>query len=279
MDSTKIPWNDFLDVLFDGRNKDYGAYELRARYDNRVRNAIIGTTSIVLVLIGGYVVSNGLMAANHNTHPVLITKETVLKDVKLPDPDPVIPPPPATLRTPLPQAATIDFVSPVITDQDVLPDEAPPRIKDTESQVVGSENKIGIEDGAGAELVDVGTGTNHVVDVPPAPDNKGPLTFVEIMPQFPGGQDALFNYLRNHIRYPAMAQENNIEGIVTVQFVVNRDGSISDVKLGSMQKGGGLDEEAMRVVRNMPKWKPGRQNGQNVAVIFNLPVNFRLSHE
>ncbi|TVQ87839.1 MAG: energy transducer TonB [Bacteroidetes bacterium] len=102
------------------------------------------------------------------------------------------------------------------------------------------------------------------------------FTIVEDQPGFPGGDAALMQYLTNNLRYPTMAREAGIQGTVFVTFVVERDGSITDVRI-LRGVGGGLDEEAVRVVRNMPRWTPGRQRGQAVRVQFNLPIRFVLN--
>ena len=103
-----------------------------------------------------------------------------------------------------------------------------------------------------------------------------PLVFAEQMPEFPGGDDALMAYIPRNIKYPASALENEIEGVVMVNFVVNSDGSISKVNVTKGIKGG-CDEEASRVVRNMPKWKPGKNGGKPVPVFFDVPVNFKIN--
>ncbi|MCW3467998.1 energy transducer TonB [Chitinophaga nivalis] len=281
MDSTTLRRNDFLDILFEGRNKDYGAYELRSRYDKRVRNAIMGTASIVLVIIGGYVLNNKLMAAENTMRPVFIVDKIIqLDDIKTPEPEPVLPPPPQTAALPPVQAPTIDFAKPVVTaDENVSPDEEPPKMKDVVGKAIGFENTEG--DINGVENGDLAVHGGHDVVTAPVTkvDDTRPVTFVEIMPEFPGGELELGKYLGRNTRYPGMAQENGIGGTVFVQFVVNRDGSITDVKTTGQVKGGGLEEEAIRVVRSMPKWRPGRQNGQNVAVFFNLPIRFNLQGE
>ena len=96
------------------------------------------------------------------------------------------------------------------------------------------------------------------------------------MPEFPGGQQALFKYLGDNVKYPVIAQENGIQGRVICQFVVNKDGSIVDIEV--VRSGGdpSLDKEAIRVIKSMPKWKPGKQRGKPVRVKFTLPVNFKL---
>ncbi|MFY0253606.1 energy transducer TonB [Chitinophaga sp. 30R24] len=281
MDSTNIRGNEFLDILFSGRNKDYGAYELRSRYDRRVRNAIIGTASIMLVIMGGYVLNNQLMAAGHTEQPVFKIKEIELAQLDIPkEPDPVIPPPPAVPATPPPVATTVAFTSKmVITKEDVNPDEMPPKQIDMKDKIIGVANIDGVEGGVDADMdIDLrGKGMDGgVVAAPPTAANDRPFVTVEIMPEFPGGEAALMKYLGKTTKYPTLAQENGIQGTVFVQFVVNRDGSISDVKTVGAVQGGGLEEEAIRVVGKMPKWKPGRQNGQNVSVFFNLPIRFAL---
>ncbi|WP_142685846.1 energy transducer TonB [Chitinophaga polysaccharea] len=277
MDSAKIPGNDFLDILFYGRNKDYGAYELRSRYDGRVRNAVMGTASIMLVMIGGYVLNNTLMAAEAVHRPVLAEKKIELKTLEMPPEPPVTIPPPPVNSAPPPLAASIRATTPVIVDTDVPPDEMPPKIADQEDNVVGFTTSDGVEGGADIDLKANGSGGVGVVAAPPASNPDAPRTFVEIMPEFPGGEAALAKYLGNNIRYPHTAQENGIQGTVFIQFIVNRDGSISQVKTTGAAKGGGLEEEAIRVVSKMPKWRPGKQNGEYVAVYFNLPVRFTLS--
>lgn len=102
------------------------------------------------------------------------------------------------------------------------------------------------------------------------------FTVVEDNPTFPGGETALMRYLSDNMRYPTMAREAGIQGTVFVTFVVERDGSVTDVRI-LRGIGGGCDEEAVRVVRNMPKWAPGRQRGQAVRVQFNLPIRFVLN--
>ncbi|RFS21353.1 energy transducer TonB [Chitinophaga silvatica] len=273
MDSTKILKASFLDILFDDRNKSYGAYELRSHYDRRVRNAIIATSSIVLVMIGGYVLNNRLMAAV-DAPKLIVRTETKLEEVKLPDPDPIIPPPPVE-AAPLPQVATRAFTNPVITSQEVQPEEAPPRQEELKHVAIGTADIDGIEDGIPAELGKGGNGTDVVTIEKGNTESDKPFGWVEIMPEFPGGEAALMKYLQKNTKFPSLALDNGIQGTVFVQFVVNRDGTITDVKTTGAQKGGGLEDEALRVVRSMPKWKPGRQNGQNVAVFFNLPINFK----
>jgi len=104
---------------------------------------------------------------------------------------------------------------------------------------------------------------------------KEVFTIVEVQPEFPGGEKARQKYLANNIQYPAIAQKNNIEGIVYVSFIIETDGTLTDIKI-IKGIGAGCDEEVVRVIKNMPKWKPGKQNGKTVRVKINMPVKFSL---
>lgn len=114
-----------------------------------------------------------------------------------------------------------------------------------------------------------------VVEAESAPDPNEPLTVVEEMPEFPGGQEAMMKYLSGQLKYPEEAVENGVQGAVFVTFVVERDGRISEVKV-LRGIGAGCDEESERVVKGMPNWKPGKQNGKLVRTRYNLPIRFKL---
>jgi len=114
-----------------------------------------------------------------------------------------------------------------------------------------------------------------VVEAESAPDSNEPLTVVEEMPEFPGGHGPMMQYVSKQLKYPEEAVENNVQGAVIVTFVVERDGHINEVKV-LRGIGGGCDEEAMRVVKGMPNWSPGKQNGKLVRVRYNLPIRYAL---
>lgn len=271
MDSSKYLSADFLDILFEGRNKEYGAYELRKRYERRLRNALIGTAIACLLLFGSIVLSNYLSKeAALNEKPV--PKDVKLENVEIPENTPPPPPPPPAPEPPRlkPQ---VQYTPPkVVKDEEVKPEEQPPDLDKIQDKAISTKNLAGDPNGIDPGLVaDKGAGV-----VQAAPQENKVFTFVEQMPSFPGGDEALMKYLHDHIRYPAVARENGIQGTVVVQFIVSPDGSISNVKTVGAAKGGGLEEEAVRVVKGMPKWKPGRQNGRPVTVQFSLPVRFVL---
>ena len=141
-----------------------------------------------------------------------------------------------------------------------------------------------VEDNVKTETIKIETEDNKdkiVISAPVAApkvveeDDQVIFQVVETMPTFPGGDQALFKFLSDNIRYPVIAQENGIQGRVICQFVVNRDGSIVDVEV-VRSVDPSLDREAIRVIRSMPNWKPGMQRGKAVRVKYTLPVNFRL---
>lgn len=280
MNTATISGNDFLDILFNGRNKDYGAYELRRKYDKRVRNAIVGTASIALVIIGGYAVNNHLMASATALRPEP-PKPIVFESITPIETKPTPQPPVLPSSNPAPVKSTIRATTLVIArDNDVSPDDEPPRLDEMVNKAIGISNTIGDDDGIDPQLL-TGNGNDVVVmpEVKERDDRDKIPSFVEIMPSFPGGDAALAIYLSKSIRYPNIAAENQISGRVVVQFVVDYEGNIKDVKVISDPKGGGLEAEAARVVKAMPKWKPGRQNGRNVSVYYTLPIFFRLTDQ
>ena len=164
------------------------------------------------------------------------------------------------------------------TSQETPPPPPPPAVQEVEVLNV-------VEDNVETESIDINTEddkeTEVVIAAPveaPVEEEEEEVVFVvvESMPEFPGGQQALFKYLSENVKYPVIAQENGIQGRVICQFVVNKDGSIVDVEV--VRSGGdpSLDKEAIRVIKSRPKWKPGKQRGKAVRVKYTVPVNFKL---
>ena len=164
------------------------------------------------------------------------------------------------------------------TSQETPPPPPPPAVQEVEVLNV-------VEDNVETESIEVNTEDDKETEVVIAAPVEAPqeeeeeeviFVVVESMPEFPGGQQALFKYLSENVEYPVIAQENGIQGRVICQFVVNKDGSIVDVEV--VRSGGdpSLDKEAVRVIKSMPKWKPGKQRGKAVRVKYTVPVNFKL---
>ena len=159
-----------------------------------------------------------------------------------------------------------------------MEDDAPEQVTKTQDEVATSDVAIGaIDYDQGSNKAEHVLKLNEkvVAEVPPAVEETKVYDVVEQMPSFKGGESALMNYLKNAIHYPAIAEENGIQGRVVCTFVVERDGSITDVKV-ARSVDPSLDKEATRVIKSMPKWIPGKQNGSSVRVKFTLPVTFRL---
>lgn len=142
-----------------------------------------------------------------------------------------------------------------------------------------------VEDDVETETIEINTEDQKDVEVviqapveAPVEEEEEEVIFVvvESMPEFPGGQQQLFKYINENVKYPVIAQENGIQGRAICQFVVNQDGSIVDVVVVRTSGEPSLDKEAIRVIKSMPKWKPGKQRGKPVRVKYTLPINFRL---
>jgi TonB family protein len=142
--------------------------------------------------------------------------------------------------------------------------------------IAGKEMTILTEDGKTYRVSNIKSGAKTSDDHTRQNPHHEIFTFVENPPTYPGGEEALASYLSKNIRYPKEAQEHNISGTVYVQFVVQADGTVTDAKIVGARKGGGLEEESLRVVNSMPKWTPGMQHGHKVAVQFNLPIHYTL---
>lgn len=164
------------------------------------------------------------------------------------------------------------------TNQDMTPPPPPPAVQEVEVLNV-------VEDDVETESIEINTEDDKEAEViiaapveAPVEEEEEEVVFVvvEKMPEFPGGQQALFKYLSENVKYPVIAQENGIQGRVICQFVVNKDGAIVDVEVVRSGGDASLDKEAIRVIKSMPKWKPGQQRGKPVRVKYTVPVNFRL---
>ncbi len=155
------------------------------------------------------------------------------------------------------------------------PPPPPPPKPTTVIEIVDDEEEVEEE----LEVMDLEVDEDTDIEIVEMPaeevEEEEIFTIVEQMPEFPGGEAELFKYLGKKIKYPTMAQDAGIQGVVFVTFVVEKDGSVVDAKV-LRGIGGGCDEEALRVVRNMPKWNPGEQRGKKVKVQYNLPVRFTL---
>lgn len=275
---------EWTDIIFDGKNKEFGAYQLRRNSDKRHNRAVLATLiGLIVILVGAYFLGmyNDFRAKQHEAELQAQLEQQLAQMAE---------------EVPEEEAPEEEIQAVEAPEQEqALPEEILNTIKDTEIQIA-ADNEV-TEDitskddvaestaAAGATTFDQGTDNLEVVrthkdeiiveEKKPEPKKEEIFAAVEQMPQFPGGEAELMKYVTNHIKYPTMAAENNIQGRVVVKFVVKKDGSVGEVQV-LRGKDPDLDKEAVRVVRSLPKFIPGKMNGQAVSVWFTLPINFKL---
>lgn len=268
--------SDWVDLVFEGRNKAYGAYRLRK---STTKRNILAMVAVVLLLVVAFIILTVKNFVDEQRAKVAMTQVAELTNYEQPkkkaevkqkkievEPERVV----ERVKS------SIKFTAPVIKkDDEVKPEE---ELK-TQDELMSTKTAIGTfdvkgNDDANGEILKA----KEVIAEPEPPkheeENKV-FDIVEQQPLFPGGPAALIKYLSENTKYPVVAQENGVQGRVTVQFVVEKDGSISDVHvLRGVDPS--LDKEAVRVVKSMPRWTPGKQNGITVRVNYRVPVLFRL---
>lgn len=268
----------WVDMVFDGKNKSYGAFQLRKGTSGRnIKSLII--LVIAAALVGGFLawkVIEQKQAEQQAAYMEAMELSKLQKEAKKQEKKEVIKPK-VEPKKEIPVARqTQKFTAPVIKKDELVKEENQIKQMDKldDKVAVGTENHEGTKD-RNVEAV-----RNDIAVNTPPPAPKEEVTnkvfdVVEVMPSFPGGQGALMSYLNSHTKYPVVAQENGVQGRVTVSFVVERDGSITDVHV-VRSVDPSLDREAARVISSMPNWQPGKQNGSAVRVKFNVPVQFKL---
>lgn len=271
IDLTSREW---CDLVFEGRNKAYGAFELRQSSPKRHNIAMI---IIIVVAVIAFSVPALIRFVTPEKVEEAMTEVTTLS--KLPEAEvkknedlkplaPETPPPPLK--------SSIKFTAPVIKKDEEVSEED--EIKSQDELAKNDKVAISIADVKGNDEIngaDIADFKEVVRPEAPKEEKEVPYQAVEQMPQFPGGDAELMKYIQDHLKYPVIAAENGIQGRVIVRFVVSKTGEIQDV---TVLRGvdSSLDKEAVRVIKSMPKWIPGKQNGNNVAVYFTVPVMFKL---
>ena len=268
--------NNWVDLVFEGRNKEYGAYVLRK--DTGKRN--VKSMLLVFAVIIAIMAAVAAKVAIENAFPKKVAMETDVELTKLAEKKEVKVEKKAPVKVEEQKVvekvkSSVKFTPPVIKkDSEVKPEEELKSQEDLNKTktAIGSFDVKG-NDEAGGEVLKA----KEVIAQPEPPKEEETKVFdvVEVMPSFPGGQAALFEWLSKNIKYPVVAEENGVQGRVIVTFVVERNGSITDVQVVKSVDPS-LDKEAVRVVKAMPHWIPGKQNGSAVRVKFTVPVTFRL---
>jgi len=283
MDVNKILSTDLLDLIFEGRNKDYGAYELRKQYNRRLTKALVITFGgLFLIFLTSFLV-NAAKARNKGEVQV---QEVQLTDIKQEEKNEPPPPPPPKPPEP-PKVEMAKFTPPkVVKDEDVKEEEKPPEVEKLEDTKIGTANQEGIKDeGIVAPPVQEG----GVVEAPKTDDEDKVFQKVEIDAEFPGGNASWTKYVTREIeRNMDELQEDGKSGTVVVLFIVDKEGAVSEVRAlpcseagvaSCLGPGTKLAEVAVSAIKKGPKWKPAVQNGRNVKAYRRQPVTFRLEEQ
>ena len=264
---------DIDDIIFEYRNKSYGGYLHRKLYPGNMTKANLVATLLFLLAMSIPLIAKFVRER-------LPKEELINAEVTLAEPPPLdpkaLPPPPPPVAEPPPKRPTIAFIAPKVKkDEEVVEEVAPPDVDDLKNIDISTKTQEGDENGAPEGLDDQEPAPPPSVVEEPVEKPEEIFKVVEQKPEFPDGEAAMLKFIYDNIKYPPIARDNGVEGTVFVSFVVEKDGSVTDVKT-VRDIGGGCGNEAIRVVKMFPKWNPGKQRGRPVRVLFNLPVKFKL---
>lgn len=277
MEVNKILSADFLDILFEGKNKEYGAYELRKTYQKRLTVALVSMVAICLLLFVGSLIASGGKKNNN----AIVVADVQLEDVKKQEekkPEPPPPPPPPKPEPPKVEIAK--FTPPLIVkDEEVKPEDEIKENKDLEDVKIGDKNQEGIKDDGNIVVVE-DKGTQQVEVKKDEEDYDKVFTKVEQPAEFPGGLKEWTKYLQRNLNSNRPSEEGAPAGnyTVRVQFIVDKDGNISNVSALN-DPGYGTAEEAIRVIKKGPKWTPAVQNGRKVIYQAVQGITFQVTEE
>ncbi|HZE83907.1 MAG TPA: energy transducer TonB [Puia sp.] len=270
MEINQILQTDLLDILFEGRNKSYGAYELRKTYNRRMTKALAIMASLCLLLIGGYTLAG---RSGKSAMAMITPTDPTLTDVNIPEKH--VEPPPAPK---LPPVKSIAFVIPrIVKNIEVRPDEVPPTVDDMETAKIGIKSVDGIADG---DIVAPPSGdgvSKGIVEAPKVDSSKYVFIGVQIESNYPGGTPAWQRFIGKTWHTPEEAIAKEVSGTVVVQFIVDREGNVSDVQAISGPPE--LTGEAIRVIKKSGRWNPGIQNGRPVNSYKKQPITVKLENE
>jgi protein TonB len=261
---------EWLDVVFENKNKAYGAYQLRQKNSSTTSRALLfASAAFILLFITPKIISMIKGA---------LPEDEVVKQVEVaiqppPPIDPKTPPPPP-VEPPPPKQDQVKFPPPIVKPDIEVRDQEPPQIEDLKKADPGQKTIAGDPNADIVISAPVGEGPKQAAVVE---DTKVyDFVSIETPPGFPGGIDKFYAYVGKSVKYPPMAAENNIQGKVFLSFVVEKNGELTDIHV-DRKLGGGTDEEAVRVLKASPRWTPGIQNGKPVRVKYNIPISFTLS--
>jgi protein TonB len=270
MEANKILSADILDIIFEGRNKEYGAYELRKLYNKRLTTALIITAALALLIFLWFFISS--MDSGKKKAKIQVTDVELAKAKEEKKNEPPPPPPPPKLPPP-PKIETVKFTPPkIVKDEEVQ--EPPPTVEKQEQAKIDVKSQEGDKDqGIVAPVEDKG----QVVEAPKKveEDYDKVFTKVEIEASFPGGDAGWNRYIQRELEkeVDALTDDGNF-GTCTVQFIVDKEGNVSQVEALTM-KGTKLAELAVKVIKKGPKWTPAQQNGRQVTAYRRQNITFK----
>lgn len=268
---------DLLEIIFENRNKAYGAYPIRREHPNTMRRTVLSLLAgIAICLAAPHLLASFSNIENEKfaeRHVVIELEDKVkIEKNKPPKLENIVAEQPK-------QSFIKPFVPPIVVQNNTKTIETPPDVVSI-SQSIAAVGKINQPDGEPGGIPEpIETPGNGIIEEPKpsAPEPKIEIFDVpEIPPYFPGGEMELLNFLKKNINYPQLAKETGVEGTVVVSFVVNEKGELTNLKL-IKDIGGGCGKEVFRLLNLMPRWRPGEQNGQFVKVKMTLPVKFELA--
>jgi periplasmic protein TonB len=276
METNKILSADILDIVFEGRNKDYGAYELRKTYNKRIGRALLITAAIALLALGGSLLASALDSDKNNK---INTQELTIQDLKQEEKkEPPPPPPPPPPKQEPPKVEMKQFTPPVIKKDEEV-EKPPPPQEELKEVKIAEVDQEGVKDEniVTPTVIDEG---KQIVEEKKEDDENKIFDKVEIEASFPGGPSKWIRYLETNCNAQVANDNGAPEGTYTtvIQFVVDKEGNVSDVR-ALTKHGYGMEEEAMRVIKKGPRWNPAVQNGRQVKAYRKQPITFQVQGE
>jgi protein TonB len=275
MEANKILSADILDLVFEDRNKEYGAYDLRKGYNKRIRNALIITASVALLALLGSLLAKQLDSGPKKTE----ASEVTLQDIKQEEEKKIEPPPPPPPKPPDPPKVEMAKFTPpkIVKDEEVK--EVIQENKELQEKKIDVVNQEGLKDEGIATPKEIDNGTKVIEEKKDDDDNKV-FEKVEVDASFPGGESSWRKFLEKNLN-PSTPVDNGAPAgsyTVWIQFIVDKEGNVSEIK-PLTSHGYGMEAEAVRVLKKATKWVPAIQNGRNVKAYRKQPITFVVEEQ
>ncbi|HEY0056135.1 MAG TPA: TonB family protein [Pedobacter sp.] len=261
----------WLDVVFAGRNQAYGAYQLRKSNSNTTTRALLIGSAIFILAVSSPLLAKYIKGINPEDEVKEVETEIILATP--PPIDPNTPPPPPQVEPPKPKTSQVKFPPPVVVPKEQVRDEEPPTVEDLKVADPGQKTIEG--DPTQEVRIDEPVGEAPVGAKVTEDNGVYNIASVEVMPEYPGGIAKFYSWVGKNYVYPPAAQESGVSGRVTVSFVVEKDGSLTDIKV-LKDLGLGTGDAAIKLLKRSAQWKPGIQNGRPVRVQYTLPISLNL---